>query len=155
MGLREVRRPCLVGGAFLFLGLLVCFVLPGVRGVGRFVGAARGGAAPASARATSGWSCLWHDCPAVLAARWGLRTHSAPVGRCVQTTQASQMTKARCACPPCRCAPRHPRGAQADAGFAICAPLWAGGGGVAFWGSTFVTGWFRLGASLPHKQIGG
>src|SRR3989344_5615656 len=28
-----------------------------------------------------------------LAARWGPRTHSAPLGRCVQTTRASQMTK--------------------------------------------------------------
>ena len=33
--------------------------------------------------------------------------------------------EARFACPPCRCAPRHPRGARAHAGFALFAPLCA------------------------------
>ncbi len=123
-----MRGPAWLVGPFCFCGFF-----PGVRGVGRFVGAARGGAAPASARAPSGWSCLWHDCPAVLAARWGLRTRCAPCGRSAQTTQASQMTKRAGARPPCHSAPRHPRGARADAGFAVCAPLSSFGECVRVW----------------------
>jgi len=56
-------------------------------------GAARGGAAPAWARAPSGRSRPWRDSPAVLAARWGLRTRCAPCRRSAQTTQASQIRK--------------------------------------------------------------
>lgn len=65
----------------------------GVPGLARFVGAARGGAAPAWARAPSGRSCIQQDSPPVLAARWGPPTRSAPCGRCAQTIRASQMTK--------------------------------------------------------------
>jgi len=65
--------------------------------------------------------------------------------RALRSNNSGQFVdEARCACPPCRCAPRHPRGARADAGFALCAPLWACGEGGALGGSTFVFAWFRL-----------
>src|SRR3989344_3891130 len=65
------------------------------------------------------------------------------------------MTKRACARPPCRFAPRHPRGARADAGFALCAPLCACGESGARGGSTFEFAWFRLSEKSAQAHHGG
>jgi hypothetical protein len=72
-------------------------------------------------------SRLRRDCPVLLTARWGRRTHSAALGRCVQTTAASQMNEA-CAAhmptSPLRCSAPTRRPAVT-----FCAPLVACGEG--------------------------
>ena len=63
--------------------------------------------------------------------------------------------EARCARPPCRCAPRRPQGARAHAGCPLC-PAWCVRGHTARIGAapcTFGPAWFRLAGELRQRAF--